>query len=396
MVALLPLSSPRVADRTTAQSRTPAHTIIPRPAGWWIGRSSLLGLALIGITGLGGCAAEVDENTDVATNVTVSSETRIFGGEIDDDQEAVSSVVALKVGTAGSYELCSGVLVAPNVVLTARHCVATSITTSVSCDEKGNSTNGSHVSGDLPASAVAVYTGATPKFSEQPDAVGTAIVAPSSDILCDSDIALVVLDEAIPGVEPVAVRLGVGVSPGETIRSVGYGQNDQKKPLGTRLRKPGVAVLAMGSGVSASRTALGPHEFEVGRSICQGDSGGPAISEDTGAVVGVVSRGGDCEENFGHIYTTTAGWRQLFDAAFAVAGGAPVLESGRPAGTHGSTPRTKPVHSPLAEEDVRAESCSVSHAPARGGASAASVLVLVGCAVVLRCRRRASSASARG
>ena len=34
---------------------------------------------------------------------------------------------------------------------------------------------------------------------------------------------------------------------------------------------------------SPSKTALGVHEFEVGRSICQGDSGGPAISEATGA-----------------------------------------------------------------------------------------------------------------
>jgi hypothetical protein len=345
----------------------------------------VLGLALIGITG---CAAEVDGNTDVATNVTLGSDTKIFGGETDDDENAVSSVVALKVGIGGSFELCSGALVAPNVVLTARHCVANSITTSVSCDEKGNSTNGGHVDGDLPASAVAVYTGASPRFSEQPEAVGTAIVAPRTEFLCDSDIALVVLDKAIPGVEPVAVRLGGGVSPGETVRSVGYGQNDQKKPLGTRLRKAGVAVLAMGSGVSESRTALGPHELEVGRSICQGDSGGPAISEDTGAVIGVVSRGGDCEEDFGHIYTTTAGWRQLFDDAFAVAGGAPIVESGQRLGTGTeSGPRTKPDRALLADGDVRSESCSVmSHAPVHGGAS---VGLLLACALLLRCRRRA-------
>jgi len=347
----------------------------------------MLGLALIGISG---CAAEVDGNADLATEVTLGSETKIFGGETDDDPRAVSSVVALKVGTGGVFELCSGALVAPNVVLTARHCVANSITTSVSCDQKGNSTNGSHVSGDLPADAVAVYTGAAPRFNEQPKALGTAIVAPSSEFLCDSDIALVVLDKAIADVEPLAVRLGAGVSPGETIRSVGYGQNDQKKPLGTRLRKSGVAVLAMGSGVSQSRTALGPHEFEVGRSICQGDSGGPAISEDTGAVIGVVSRGGDCEEDFGHIYTTTAGWRELFDDAFALAGGAPIVESGQPIGTE-SGPRAKPDRTALADPEARSEACSTTHgpvpAPLGGGAS---VGLLLACALVLRCRRRAA------
>ncbi len=381
-MARLPLLSKPVADRTTVQTPTSAHTVRRASRDWWIVRSSVVALSVIYSTA---CAAEVDGNTDLATNVTLGAETKIFGGETDDDPRSVSSVVALKVGTGGSFELCSGALVAPNVVLTARHCVANSITTSVSCDQKGNSTNGSHVAGNLPANAVAVYTGAAPEFGQKADAVGTAIVAPDSEFLCDSDIALVVLDHAIAGVEPVAVRLGAGVSPGETIRAVCYGQNDQEKPLGTRLRKAGVAVLAMGSGVSESRTALGPHEFEVGRSICQGDSGGPAISEDTGAVIGVVSRGGDCEEDFGHIYTTTAGWSQLFERAFAIAGGAPIVESGQPIGNE-SGPRAKPIRSPLADQPIQSESCSTSHAPA--ASSSASAAVLLACAIALRCRRR--------
>ncbi len=374
--------STHVVPGATAQTRTRAHIVGIGSARWWIARSSVLGLALLGAVG---CAAEVDGNTDVATNVTLGAETKIFGGETDDDSGAITSVVALKIGEAGAYELCSGALVAPNIVLTARHCVANSITTSVSCDEKGYSTNGAHVAGEHLPGSVAVYTGTSPKFAAKPQAVGKAIVAPQSEFLCDSDIALVVLDHAVTGVQPAAVRLATGVAPGETIRSVGYGQNDKKMPLGTRLRKPGVPVLAMGSGVSESRTALGTHEFEVGKSICQGDSGGPAISEETGAIVGVVSRGGDCEEDFGHIYTTTAGWTELFDEAFALAGGAPIVESGQPIG-NGSTPRTKPISAPVADEPAAAEACSSTGGRARGGAS---VALLVGCAVASMCRRRA-------
>jgi secreted trypsin-like serine protease len=80
--------------------------------------------------------------------------------------------------------------------------------------------------------------------------------------------------------------------------------------------------------VSASNTPLGAHEFEVGKSICRGDSGGPAISEETGAVIGVVSRGGSCDEDFGHIYTTTAGFPDLFGDAFKLADAEPTLEKG--------------------------------------------------------------------
>jgi MYXO-CTERM domain-containing protein len=84
----------------------------------------------------------------------------------------------------------------------------------------------------------------------------------------------------------------------------------------------------VGKTISASQTSLATNEFEVGLSICQGDSGGPAISETTGAIVGVVSRGGNCTDTSGHIYTSLTAFASVFQAAFALAGGAPVDESG--------------------------------------------------------------------
>jgi V8-like Glu-specific endopeptidase len=371
--------------RATAQTTTYTHIMRASGLAWWIVRTSAVSLALMTLGT--GCAAEAQGAND--TEVVLGAKTNIFGGEGDDDQQAVRGVVALKVGSGGTFELCSGALVAPNVVLTARHCVANSITTSVACDAHGRSANGKHVAGEQEPSSVAIYTGSAPKFSQKPEALGKTIVTPKSDYLCDSDIALVILDRAITNVAPLPVRLDSGIRVGETIRSVGYGQNDKRVPIGTRLRKAGVAVLAMGSGISESKTALGSHEFEVGRSICQGDSGGPAISEETGAVIGVVSRGGDCTDDYGHIYTTTYGWSGLFDEAFGLAGGAPVLETGESRDDE-AAPGAMPEEPPPAQPPRGASSsCSASHTSAPSGAAPGGLAIAaaLACAMVRRRRR---------
>jgi MYXO-CTERM domain-containing protein len=314
--------------------------------------------------------------------VVETSAPTIFGGALDDDPG--SSTVALKVGEPGAYELCSGAVVAPNVVLTARHCVAKAITTTVSCDENGHSTNGAHVAGNRDPREISVYGSAEPKFNQTADALGSAIISPTSEELCDSDIALVVLDHALPKATPLAVRLSTTVEAGEKVNSIGYGQNDKLLPMGTRFMKADVPILAMGRGVSESKTALGPHEFEVGKSICQGDSGGPAISQTTGAIIGVVSRGSDCDLNFGHIYTTTAGWSDLFTQAFEVAGGAPVLESGS------DSPSRHESTAPTASSDGgHAQSCSFTTTPGRSPSP--SCVAVVALALVAAARRRRTS-----
>ena len=64
-------------------------------------------------------------------------------------------------------------------------------------------------------------------------------------------------------------------------------------------------------------------ELTVGEATCQGDSGGPALDEDTGEVVGVVSRGGPSCEGAGvhNIYTRVDTFSWLVDEAFAKVAG---------------------------------------------------------------------------
>ncbi|MFO0679322.1 MAG: trypsin-like serine protease [Polyangiaceae bacterium] len=275
---------------------------------------------------LSGCAGAPGTETGDVVGVEPAGATvgtRIYGGEVDDDPVSNSAVVALRVEKGTSTQLCTGALVAPNVVLTARHCVSLGVASQVLCDEQGRSRNGAHVTGDVRPSNVAVSLGPEVDFSTAPAARGKAVFRPEGDILCDTDIALVVLDRPLKNIQPLKIRVANRVVTGESIRSVGFGLNDINAALGTRLKKDAVEVLAVGPvgrKAETGRPSVGRHEFEVGKSICQGDSGGPAISEETGAIVGVVSRGGDCAIDEGHIYTSTAPFHQLFDAAFATAG----------------------------------------------------------------------------
>ena len=307
-----------------------------------------------------------------------STRQAIYAGTLDDQADGV---VSIKVGNATQFELCSGSLLAPNVVLTARHCVSKTISMTVSCNERGESGNGDHVGEDESLDVLHIYTGSKPLYGNAPAAEVHAIVHPAGGILCNADIALLVLDRALTSVQPMRVRLGSTPHSGERVRTVGYGQNDASLPVGTRMRKDAVKVLAIGQRVSASQTPLASHEFELGLSICQGDSGGPAISEDTGAVIGVVSRGGECGDDFGHIYTATNGFPDLFAKAFDLAGGAPLDEGVDPMAASG------PGSTNASASGPDSHGCSMSP-PGGERDMYAWLATLFGCAGLLSRRRR--------
>lgn len=194
------------------------------------------------------------------------------------------SVVFMMNGQDGS---CSGTLIAPNLVLTARHCVATP----PEKDECG--TYGATAS----PSAIAIKVGASSSWDKgSVVAKGKKIFEPTTDNSCGFDAALVLLDRDIPNAKTAKVRF-TPLEPNEPTTAVGYGIDQNDNDLPQRMQRS-TTVLGVGPAKISYKMKDGKtFQYEApdgdvvtGESTCSGDSGGPLFDTD-GAVVAMTSRG---------------------------------------------------------------------------------------------------------
>lgn len=233
-----------------------------------------------------------------------TSQAAISGGERDAEHTAVYRMLTRKDGRNG---ICSAVLIAPNLMLTAQHCVANTPGESVRCGE--------HPFGDLlPLDNILFSNDVQPTLnSDWLEAKEIRVPELNAD-LCGNDIALVVLEQALPeatspqsesGPAPYfAPRLDTPAAVEENYLAVGYGENDADEGVrfGERRRRGGLVIRCA---AGQCRGAVTPEEFGGDQGVCGGDSGGPALSADL-EVLGVVSRGSDpCETP---VYSAVEPW----------------------------------------------------------------------------------------
>ena len=253
------------------------------------------------IRALGTFACGTDPNGDDSVEHTGTSTSAIISGT---NSDASQDSVVLIVGLIGKEVfMCSGTLVAQNLILTARHCVSEVSEGGFTCNADGTlgaGSTGGKVGADYPVTTFYIFTGPNkPDFSSGKVSVAAKVTRVWHDeaaAVCGHDLALLQLDRAIPGAKIAQMRLDNATTVGEKFTAVGWGITSTTSDPQIRQQRSDVAVKRVGPAAGSDSLRQLPvpaNEFEVGEVICQGDSGGPAFSATTGAVMGVVSTGGN-------------------------------------------------------------------------------------------------------
>ncbi|KAJ2868061.1 hypothetical protein GGI22_000903, partial [Coemansia erecta] len=237
-------------------------------------------MVLVRIVGLS--AALLAALPVLAAGSDISQNARIAGGEVAPagDFQFVAYVEGYRNDLDGS--ICTGSLIAPNVVLTAAHCTISPMGFSYTASQMRVS------------------------FSHTPDALdvlsngyNVTKVEPNSKFdqnTLRNDIALLILDSDIPSSVASPVKLYVGeVGAGTQLTAAGYGLTipDDDYSVATQLME--VNLTAATQAFCASRDdAYDPKLYlctddNSGRRVCPGDSGGPLsiASGDGYALVGI-------------------------------------------------------------------------------------------------------------
>jgi hypothetical protein len=259
-------------------------------------RSTALAAVLTIALGAPGCmpAGEAD---------AIGAEESIINGTRETGYPEVVAVYWQMGSTAGG--LCTGTVIGPYAILTAKHCVFS------------ENPDGSHTL--VPAANFYVIEtddinsgdimpGDVNQVFEVRTTPGSNI---DSDVSNGRDIAILILRDAID-VAPRGVATG-GPSIGENVTAVGFGRTSTTDTMSAGVKYRGAMRVSM----------VGTYQILAGAApsgggwTCQGDSGGPLIDA-AGNVTGITSYGFDrsCRVD-DSVFVRVTAFRSLIDSALA-------------------------------------------------------------------------------